>query len=386
MEPIQHRTKQMMLQNTHKNQNLRVIIAGGGTGGHVFPAIAIGKALKDKVFDVQILFVGAKNRMEMQKVPAAGFHIIGLDIAGLQRKLSWKNLLLPVKVIRSLAASKQIVKRFKPDVVIGVGGYASGPLIWAAAGQKVPVLLQEQNSYPGITNRILAKKADKICVAFSNMEKYFPKEKLFITGNPVRQDVIQVEGKYDDALQYFGLSADKPVVFVTGGSLGATSINEGVSKHLGHITGQNIQIIWQTGTSYIRQAQEKIKELGVDGVFASAFIDRMDYAFAAAEVVVSRAGAIAVSEISAVRKPAVLVPSPNVAEDHQTKNAMALVNHHAAILLKDDKVTSDFGQVITALVFDEEKKQKLKEKIAGMAYREAADVIAGMAIGMIKNA
>ncbi len=363
-------------------KDLRVIIAGGGTGGHVFPAIAIGSALKKQVYQVQILFVGAKNRMEMKKVPAAGFHILGLDISGIQRKLSWKNLLLPVKLIRSLAASKQIVKRFKPDVVIGVGGYASGPLLWAAANQKVPILIQEQNSYPGITNRILARKARKICVAFNHMEKYFPKEKIFITGNPVRQDVIHTEGKYEAALQYFGLSANQPVLFITGGSLGARSINEAASRHLRLFLENGIQVIWQTGTAYIETARDVAAETGQGQVYVSAFVNRMDYAFAVADVVVSRAGAIAVSEICAVRKPAVLIPSPNVAEDHQTKNAMALVNHHAAILLKDERVKADLGQVILDLIHDEDKKQQLKVKIAGMAYHDAANVIAGMALNL----
>ncbi len=364
-------------------KDLRVIIAGGGTGGHVFPAIAIGTALKKQVYQAQILFVGAKNRMEMEKVPAAGFHVLGLDISGIQRKLSWKNLLLPIKVIRSLAGSKQIVKRFKPDVVIGVGGYASGPLLWAAANQKVPVLIQEQNSYPGITNRILAKKATKICVAFNDMEKYFPKEKIFITGNPVRQDVINTEGKHGQAMQYFGLSENKPVLFVTGGSLGARSINEAVSGHIRLFLENGIQVIWQTGIGYIEEAREIAAGTGSEQIYISAFIDRMDYAFAAADVVVSRAGAIAVSEICAVRKPAVLIPSPNVAEDHQTKNALALVNHHAAILLKDEQVKSDLGQVILDLIHDEDRKQQLKVKIAGMAYRDAADAIAGVALSLV---
>ncbi len=371
------------IKGTYKN--LRVIIAGGGTGGHVFPAIAIGSALKKQVYQVQILFVGAKNRMEMQQVPAAGFHILGLDISGIQRKLSWKNLLLPIKIIRSLAASKQIVKRFRPDVVIGVGGYASGPLLWAAANQKVPVVIQEQNSYPGITNRILAKKAQKICVAFAGMEKYFPKEKIFITGNPVRQDVIKTEGKYNEAMHYFGLSGNKPVLFVTGGSLGAGSINEALTRHIRLFLEHNIQVIWQTGTAYLEEARKAIAGSDTGQLYVSAFIDRMDYAFAAADVVVSRAGAIAVSEICAVRKPAVLIPSPNVAEDHQTKNAMALVNHHAAILLKDERAASELGPVILDLIHDEYKKQQLKERIAGMAYRDAAEAIAGVALSLVRK-
>lgn len=371
-----------MVSDTIHTKELRVIIAGGGTGGHVFPAIAIGTALKKRDRNAKILFVGAKNRLEMQKVPAAGFHIIGLDISGLQRKLSWKNLMLPVKLIRSLVASKRIVKKFRPDVAIGVGGYASGPLLWAASGQKVPVLIQEQNSFPGITNRILARKASKICVAFSNMEKYFPKEKIYLTGNPVRHDVTDIEGKEEEALKYFGFKAGKPILFVTGGSLGAQSINRGVGKHLKSLVDKGIQVIWQTGTSGIEQAGRLAREVNPGNLHVTAFLDRMDLAFAAADVVVSRAGAIAVSEIALVRKPAILIPSPNVAEDHQTKNALALVNHNAAILLKDEDVMEDFGSVVTGLLFDEEKKQKLKEKIAGMGYRDAADIIAGIAAGL----
>ncbi len=373
-----------MEEKANRKKELRVIIAGGGTGGHVFPAIAIGMALKQREANAKILFVGAKKRLEMQKVPAAGFHIIGLDISGIQRRLSWKNILVPFKLIRSLAASKQIVKRFKPDVVIGVGGYASGPLLWAAAGQKVPVVIQEQNSYPGITNRILAKKADKICVAFNHMDTYFPKEKIYLTGNPVRNDVVATEGKREEALHYFGFTADKPVLFVTGGSLGARTINKGVARHLKSLADQGIQVIWQTGTGGIDRAKEVTATMETANVYVTAFLDRMDLAFAASDVVVSRSGAIAVSEIAIVRKPTILIPSPNVAEDHQTKNAMALVNQHAAILLKDEDAVSELGSVVKELIFDEEKKQKLRERITGMGYRDAADVIAGVATGLVQ--
>ncbi len=365
---------------------LKAIIAGGGTGGHVFPAIAIALALKKKDYSARILFVGAKGRMEMQKVPKAGFHIIGLDIAGLQRRFSWQNFLLPWRLIKSLAGAKQIVKRFKPDIVIGVGGYASGPVLWAAARQKIPIVIQEQNSFPGITNRILGKKADKICVAYEGMDKYFPKEKLFLTGNPVRNDVVKTEGKQAEALKHFGLSPGYPVLFVTGGSLGARSINESVKAHIDLFAEKNIQLIWQTGASFYQEALASIP--GKPGKFrasVSAFIDRMDYAYAAADVVVSRAGAIAVSEICMVRKPAILIPSPNVAEDHQTKNALALVNHHAAILIRDDEAKEKLGPEVNLLIFDEEKKHRLKEKIAGMSYRDAADVIAGVAVGSVRR-
>lgn len=363
---------------------LRVIIAGGGTGGHVFPAIAIGLAIKKKVYNAKILFVGAKGRMEMKKVPAAGFHIIGLNISGLQRRLTWKNLEVPFKLCDSVIRARNIVKRFKPDVVIGVGGYASGPLVRAAAKQGIPTLIQEQNSFPGLTNRILSKKANKICVAYDGMERFFDKSKLFLTGNPVRQDIVSLEGKYEQALAFFGFSPDKPVLFITGGSLGARTINESISKNLQLFTQNGIQVIWQTGTSYFQQALEQAK--GYEkGVYVNQFIDRMDFAYAAADIVVSRAGAIAVSEICAVQKPAILIPSPNVAEDHQTKNALALVNHHAALLVRDNEAIEKLGPVVLDLIKDEEKKFRLKERLVGLSFRDAADVIAGVALSLIKT-
>jgi len=374
-----------MENRIQKGNPLRAIIAGGGTGGHVFPAIAIAMALRKKAYNAQILFVGARGRMEMQKVPKAGFHIIGLDIAGLHRRFSWKNLLLPWKIIKSLAGAKAIVKRFKPDIVIGVGGYASGPVLWVAARQNVPVLIQEQNSFPGLTNRMLAKKAGKICVAYEGMDKYFKKEKIYVTGNPVRQDVVFTEGKQDQAFQYFGLSRGKHVLLVMGGSLGARTINESVQAHLGLFAEKGIQLIWQTGKGHYQEALNHTAALPGRQVSVSPFIDRMDYAYAVADLVVSRAGAIAVSEICTVRVPAIFIPSPNVAEDHQTKNAMALVNHQAAILLPDKEAKERLGEEVTSLIFDEEKKHRMKEKMAGMSHPDAADMIAGVALGMASN-
>ncbi len=365
--------------------NLKVIIAGGGTGGHVFPAIAIANAIKAKVFGVQILFVGAKGRMEMQKVPAAGYHIIGLNISGLQRRLTWKNLLVPFKLIDSMVRSKNIVKRFRPDIVIGVGGYASGPLVRAAAKQGIPTLIQEQNSYAGLTNKLLAKKADKICVAYEGMERFFPKEKLFLTGNPVRNDILQATGKKEIGLNFFNLSKNKKVVLIVGGSLGAFSMNEAVKENLQLLTENNLQIIWQTGKLYYPQAQQATKGMQDYGVSAHAFIDRMDLAYAASDLVVSRAGAISVSEICALKKPSILVPSPNVAEDHQTKNAMALVNINAAVLIHDKDVKNSLGNVILDLIFNEDKIFKIKESIARMSYRDAANNIAGVALSMVKK-
>ena len=374
-----------MAQRSQTAKPLRVIIAGGGTGGHVFPAIAIAKAITKHTYNAGILFVGAKRRLEMSKVPEAGFHIIGLDIAGLQRRLTWKNLLLPWKIIKSLNGANKIVKRFKPDIVIGVGGYASGPVLWAAAKQKIPVLIQEQNSFPGLTNRILGKKATKICVAYEGMDKYFPQEKIYLTGNPVRHDVVDIQGKREKAFAYFGLDKDKPTILSTGGSLGARSINESIYHHLDDFSRAGIQLIWQTGEHFYEVARKKLGDGTDELVRVMAFIDRMDYAYAAADLIISRSGAIAVSEICAVRKPVILVPSPNVAEDHQTKNAMALVNHHAAVLVRDAEAMNKLSAEAIALVQDENKMHRLKEKMTGLSYRDAAGSIAGMAIEMIQK-
>ncbi len=369
----------------HRPAPPRIIISGGGTGGHVFPAIAIALALKRKVYNAQILFVGARGRMEMEKVPQAGFHIIGLDIAGLQRRLSSKNLLLPFKIIKSLSGAKAIVKRFRPDLVIGVGGYASAPVLRASVKQNIPLMIQEQNSYPGLTNRYFGRKADRICVAYEGMEKYFKREKIFLTGNPVRQDVVMTEGKREKAIRYFGLQEGKPVLFSTGGSLGALTINKAIAEHLELFAKEGIQLVWQTGRSYYGNAREASPAFGGSGLYIAPFIDRMDYAYAVADLVVSRAGAIAVSEICTVGKPAIFIPSPNVAEDHQTKNAMALVNHHAAIMIKDSEAVKKLGETVRGLIHDKEKMHRLKERMAGMSYRDAADLIAGAAIEMINK-
>lgn len=363
---------------------IKIIIAGGGTGGHVFPAIAIANAIRKKVYNAQILFVGAKGRMEMQKVPAAGYHIIGLNISGLQRRLTWKNFLLPFRILDSTVRSKNIVKRFKPQVVIGVGGYASGPMLRAAARMGVPTLIQEQNSYAGVTNKILGRLVDKICVAYEGMDRFFPREKIYLTGNPVRHDILDSEGKRAQGLEYFHLKPEKKVVLVVGGSLGARSVNLGVSNCLRLLMFNDIQVIWQTGKAYIGQAQEEVKGLEKFGIRVHAFIDRMDLAYAAADLVVSRAGAIAISEICALQKPAILIPSPHVAEDHQTKNAMALVNMQAALMVKDPDAQELLGPAIVDLLNDEDKMQRLREKIAGFSYRDAANSIAGVALGLIK--
>lgn len=364
-------------------ENLKVIIAGGGTGGHVFPAIAIANAIRSKVYNARILFVGAKGRLEMQKVPAAGYHIIGLNISGLQRRITWKNLLVPLKLIDSLIRSKNIVKRYKPDVVIGVGGYASGPLVRAAAKQGIPTLIQEQNSYAGLTNKLLAKRVNKICVAYEGMERFFPAEKIYLTGNPVRDDILKAFDKKQTALKFFNLSNEKKVVLVVGGSLGARSMNEAIKESIKELTDNDLQIIWQTGKFFFSQAKNVSD--GKKGISVYEFIDRMDLAYAASDLVVSRAGAIAVSEICALQKPAILVPSPYVAEDHQTRNAMALVNINAAVLVADKDARDKLGTAILDLIFDENKIYKLKESIARMSYHDAASNIAGVALSLVKN-
>jgi len=363
---------------------LKVIIAGGGTGGHVFPAIAIANAIREKVFNARILFVGAKGKLEMQKVPAAGYHILGLNIVGLQRRLTWKNFLVPFKLFDSMVRSKNIVKRYKPHVVIGVGGYASGPLVRAAAILGVPTLIQEQNSFPGITNKLLAKKVDKICVAYEGMERFFPKQKIYLTGNPVRHDILLANEKKEEGQKYFSFSADKKVLLVVGGSLGARSINQAMSLHAETLLDAGLQIVWQTGKTYYEIAAEQALTLNNSALSVHAFIDRMDLAYASSDIIVSRAGAIAISEICALQRPAILVPSPYVAEDHQTKNAMALVNMHAAILLPENEVREKLADEVMNLINNEDNLHKLKQNIARLYYRDSASNIAGVALSLVK--
>ena len=324
-------------------QSLKVIISGGGTGGHIFPAIAIADAVKRKVPDADILFVGAKGKMEMERVPKAGYKIEGLWISGIQRSLTLKNLAFPLKLISSLAKARSIVRMFKPDVAVGVGGYASGPLLRVASARKIPSLIQEQNSFPGITNRLLAAKVSRVCVSYEGMERWFPKEKIVMTGNPVREQVVQLDGKKPEACTFFGLKTDKPTLLVIGGSLGARTINYAIIKNLGMFKESGYQLIWQTGKLYGEKAYEAVKEMDYEGIKTFKFIDRMDLAYAMADVVVSRAGAMSVSEICLAEKPAILIPSPNVAEDHQTKNAKALADKDAAILVPDNDAQEKLG-------------------------------------------
>ena len=361
---------------------MKIIISGGGTGGHIFPAIAIANALKKKKPDAEILFVGAKGKMEMEKVPQAGYRISGLTVAGLQRRLTAKNLLFPFKLMAGMMQAKKIVKEFRPDVAVGVGGYASGPVLRVASGAGVPCLLQEQNSYPGITNKILAKKAKKICVAYPGMDRFFPAEKIILTGNPVRQDIVE-DVKRSDALKHFGLDGSMKTILVLGGSLGARSVNNGIMSGLSGLKN-DVQLLWQTGRYYFDDIRKSVEVSGKANIKVHDFIKRMDYAYSVADVVISRAGALSVSEIALAGKPAIFVPSPNVAEDHQTKNAKVMVDDGAALLVKDDEteVLLDKAQ---ELLNDKKLLVKLGKNIKKHARPDAADRIAEEVIGLVEK-
>lgn len=364
---------------------MRIIISGGGTGGHVFPAIAIADALKKKVPDAAILFVGAVGRLEMGKVPAAGYEIKGLKISGLQRKISVENLSFPFKVLNSLLEARNIIREFMPDVAVGVGGYASGPLLFAASLMGVPTLIQEQNSFPGLTNKLLAIRAKRICVAYENMDRFFPSGKIILTGNPVRKSMVDIEGKRDAAMQYFGLKNDLSTVLFIGGSLGARTINRSAEKILDMLTSSGIQVIWQTGKLYYQQAAGASEKYTAAPVRVHEFITRMDYAYAAADFIVSRAGAIAVSELEIIAKPLILIPSPNVAEDHQTKNAMALVNRNAAIMVKDSEAEGKLGSVLMSLVQNKQLQEDISEHLKTISCKDSDEKISEVILELVKK-
>ncbi len=355
----------------------RIIISGGGTGGHIFPAIAIANALKSLDAKTEILFVGANGRMEMEKVPAAGYQIIGLDIQGFQRNGLLKNVFLPFKIIGSVLKSLSIIKNFKPDAVVGVGGYASGPLLYAASLKKIPYLLQEQNSYAGVTNKFLGKKAKKICVAFDNMDRFFKADKIIKTGNPVRESAVAIEGKREEALAYFGLEADKKIVLVLGGSLGALTLNNSIMAGIEAFHKAGIQVIWQTGRYYYKSIVERYGNQPKDaGIKIHEFLTRMDLAYAVSDLIVSRAGAGTIAELSLVNKPVILVPSPNVAEDHQTKNANALFSKEAAVLISDKHAEVELVEQTIKVLGDEKLCAKLIENIKKLGFANADKVIA----------
>lgn len=352
------------------NNNLKIIISGGGTGGHIYPAVAVAQELQKRIPDVEILFVGASDRMEMEKVPKAGYKIIGLWISGLQRSLSFKNFLFPVKVVSAVVKSLGILNDFKPDAAIGFGGYASGAMLWAATMKKIPTVIHEQNSYAGITNKILKNRVDTICVAYDKMNRFFPEQKIVKVGNPIRKDLMNVNGKRSEAISFFQLDPNKKTILIIGGSLGARTINESIYEGLDRLQAAGLQIIWQTGKSFTKAAS-----LTSDVVKPHVFIYEMDMAYAAADVVVSRAGALSIAELAQVQKPVILVPSPNVAEDHQTKNAMALVNSEAALLVKDSDARNTLIDEVINLAANEIKQAQLKNNIASFAMPNAAQRI-----------
>lgn len=365
-------------------KKLKVIVSGGGTGGHIFPAISIANELKERFPEVEILFVGALGKMEMERVPAAGYRIIGLPVMGFPRKPSFKIFGFFVKLLQSMRLANKVIADFKPDVAIGVGGFASGPVLKAAVRSGVPAVLQEQNSYAGITNKLLSSKVKKICVAYPNMDRYFPKDKLVLTGNPVRKNLLEVVVNKSEAYKYFNLDATKPVVLIIGGSLGARSINESVMANLEFILKSDVQVIWQTGSFYY---SEMVKRLGVDvhgNLYPMEFISHMELAYAVADIVISRAGAGTISELCLLAKPCILVPSPNVAEDHQTKNAMALVENKAAIMIKDADSKGQLFQQAFSLLADETRLKTLSENIKKLARPYAARDIVDVILEVVK--
>jgi UDP-N-acetylglucosamine--N-acetylmuramyl-(pentapeptide) pyrophosphoryl-undecaprenol N-acetylglucosamine transferase len=341
----------------------RIIISGGGSGGHIFPAIAIANGLKETWPDAKFMFIGAKGKMEMEKVPQAGYPIEGLWISGLQRRLTLKNLSFPLKLVSSILKARKIIKQFKPDLAVGVGGFASGPTLYQAARMNIPTLIQEQNSYPGITNIWLSKKVDKICVAYDGLDRYFPKDKIYLTGNPVRSEVVQIEGKKEEAARFFQLDPLKKTVLVVGGSLGARTINEAIEEQLGSFVQEDVQLIWQTGKNYFEKAAAAVLKHNQEHIKVFQFINQMDLAYAMADLVISRAGAIAISELCLVGKPTILVPSPFVAEDHQTKNALALVTYNAAVLVKDQSQKAHLWPEVKKLLDDPSQCEKLSINI-----------------------
>lgn len=359
-------------------RNYKIILSGGGTGGHLFPALAIADELKHRFPEADILFIGADNRMEMERVPAAGYQVIGLPVSGFNRKNPLKNVQVIARLVKSLRLAKKIIRDFKPDIAIGVGGYASGPTLWMASSLNIPVLIQEQNSYAGITNKLLGKRAAKICVAFQGMDAYFPADRIIITGNPVRKALEMIPEKDEEAFSYFGLDNDKPVLLVLGGSLGARTINKSIEKGLNTIIDKGIQVIWQTGKSYMNKESHK-------GLWVSDFISRMDHAYSIADLVVSRAGAGTLSELSLLKKATLLIPSPNVAEDHQTKNARTLSDHHAAVLISDNEAEYQLIPTALELFNHQERLHELSEHIAGFAQHDSAKRIVDEVVNLINN-
>ena len=363
----------------------RIIISGGGTGGHIFPAISIANTLRKRFPDVEILFVGAEDRMEMEKVPAAGYKIVGLPVSGFDRAHLFNNIKVLNRLRKSLGMAKKTIRDFRPDIAVGVGGYASGPTLWMAASQGIPTLIQEQNSYAGVTNKLLAKKASKICVAYDSMEKFFPADKIVITGNPVRQDLEEATDKKEEALAFFGLSPEKKTILVVGGSLGARTINRSIQGDLDKLFASDVQVIWQTGRYYYSEATKHLKAYRGMPIWCSDFITRMDYAYSAADLIISRAGASSISELCLLKKPVILVPSPNVAEDHQTKNALALANKDAAIMVADKDAEQQLVTRALEVIHDDEQLALLSRNIEQLAQHQSAERIVDEIVKIIEK-
>jgi UDP-N-acetylglucosamine--N-acetylmuramyl-(pentapeptide) pyrophosphoryl-undecaprenol N-acetylglucosamine transferase len=367
-------------------EEIRIIVSGGGTGGHIFPAVSIANALKARYPDrVNILFVGAEGRMEMERVPAAGYPIQGLPIRGFDRARPWNNVKTLWMALKSTLKARQIVRSFRPHVAVGVGGYASGPLLRAAASAGVPTVIQEQNSYAGVTNKLLAARAARICVAYAGMERFFPAKKLLLTGNPVRQDLLLNAGQREQGCAFFGLDPSRKVLLVMGGSLGARTLNESILQHLDTLEASDVQVIWQTGRYYFASIQEQLKDRSLQRIKVLEFLQRMDMAYAAADLVVSRAGASSISELCLLEKPVILVPSPNVAEDHQTKNALALVEQGAARMVPDAQAREALIPMALTLIHAQQDLEQLRTQIARLALPDAAERIADEIFKLVKQ-
>ena len=364
------------------DKKIKVLVSGGGTGGHIFPAISIANAIKNKCPNADILFVGAENRMEMEKVPAAGYPIIGLPVSGFDRKHLLKNINVLFRLFKSIRLADKTVKSFSPDIAVGVGGYASGPTLWAAARRGIPTLIQEQNSYAGVTNKLLASKAKAICVAYENMERFFPKDRIILTGNPVRQELQNDTINREEAIRFFNLDPSKKTILVIGGSLGARTINNSIAAGIEKIP-QNIQLIWQSGKGYDTQAKKALEEKKPENIKQMPFISRMDMAYKAADLVISRAGASSISELCLLGKPVILIPSPNVAEDHQTKNAQALSTKNAALMIRDCDAQNLLIDTALKTVQDETSLKNMSDNISKMAQRDSATRIADIIFELV---
>ena len=374
-----------MIQQTENMKQLKVIISGGGSGGHIFPALAIAKSLEQKVPNVELLFVGAISKMEMEKIPSAGYNIKGLWISGIQRRLTYLNLIFPFKLIHSLISSIIIINRFKPDLVIGTGGFASGPLLYIAAKKNLPTIIQEQNSYAGITNKLLSKHVKKVCVAYPKMDKFFPKDKIVFTGNPIRESIIHNQAVKEISIKMFNLNSNQSTVLVIGGSLGARSINVSILNGLDVFKSNKLNLIWQTGKEFSNKASSAVKKIKTKGINTYSFIKEIDLAYKAADIIISRAGAIAISELCSIGKPVILIPSPNVAENHQFKNAQSLVNKNAALLVNDVDSNDKLVDSIISLYKDDDLKEKLSMNIKKMEVKNSASLITKHALDLLRK-